>query len=187
MYITTSCEKPELAAQWLDYLYTDEGARYLWYGIEGETYEFDENNEPQFTEMVIHPAEEGVSPQQILQKYCLSWGDCWIAKHDISASHKISTAAAGGVNQELEAVGVWSEPSINLALPNRSMTLTEDESYEITNIQTTLSTMIQEYTVNYIIGADVIPFEEFQQQLVEFGLEDVGATYQAAYDRYYAR
>ena len=186
MYITTSCEDPVLAAKWLDFQYSQQGELLNWYGIEGETYEFDEEGLPQYTDIVLNPGE-GASPQTVLQGYSLCWGDSWLGKHNISASHKISTAAAGGTNQELEAVAVWSTPEVNVALPNRSITLTDEESDAITSDLTACTTMIQEYMINYIIGEDITPVEEFQESLLQYGFQKVIDTYQAAYDRYLAR
>ena len=47
--------------------------------------------------------------------------------------------------------------------------------------------MIQEYMINYIIGEDITPVEEFQESLLQYGFQKVIDTYQAAYDRYLAR
>ena len=47
--------------------------------------------------------------------------------------------------------------------------------------------MIDEYIINYITAADTTSFEDFKNNLVSFGYEDVIAAYQAAYDRYLAR
>lgn len=38
--ITDKCENPEVLLSWIDYLYTEEGARLAWMGVEGEAYEF---------------------------------------------------------------------------------------------------------------------------------------------------
>lgn len=43
LVITDECEKPEVIAAWADYLYTEEGGRLAWMGVEGETYTIDEN------------------------------------------------------------------------------------------------------------------------------------------------
>ena len=53
MFITTSCEDPVLAAKWLDFLYSKDGELLLWYGIEGESYELDEEGMPQYTDVVF--------------------------------------------------------------------------------------------------------------------------------------
>ncbi|MGI6316811.1 MAG: extracellular solute-binding protein [Christensenellales bacterium] len=184
-YITTSCKNPELAAKWLDYQYSEEGQYLNWYGIEGVTYEIGEDGTPVFTDIVFNN-DTGMSPSDFLQKYALNQGQSWLGKHDVSASWKISTAAAGGQNQELISVAIWSEPKTNIYLTD-TITLTEAEGDEANTKMTALRTMIEEYTVNYIIGQEVKPFEEFQKDLIEFGVEDVVAIYQAGYNRFLAR
>ena len=182
IYITTSCKNPELAAKWIDFQYTEIGERLNWYGIEGETYTIGEDGTPQFTDKVT----KDITPKDVLQKYTLNWGDCWLGKHNVSANWKLSSALTGGQNQELEAVNIWSEPPVNLYLTT-SISLTEEEGDEINPIMTTLTTMVQEYTINYILGSETKSFDEFRDDLSAFGLQKVLDTYQAAYDRYLER
>ena len=182
IYVTTACKNPELAAKWLDFQYTEIGERLNWYGIEGETYTIGADGTPEFTDKVL----KDVAPKDVLQKYALNWGDSWLGKHNVSANWKLSTALTGGHNQELEAVEIWSEPEVNLNL-TASISLTEAEGDEINPIITALTTMVQEYSINYILGTENKSFEEFRSDLEQFGMQKVVDTYQAAYDRYLAR
>ena len=65
--------------------------------------------------------------------------------------------------------------------------LQEAEGDEINPIITALTTMVQEYSINYILGTENKSFEEFRSDLEQFGMQKVVDTYQAAYDRYLAR
>lgn len=184
-FISTSCEDPVTAAKWIDFLYSEEGERLNWYGVEGESYELDENGDPQFTETILSP--ESGTPQDTLKEYALSQNGCWIGKHNVTSGQKLTTAMAGGVNQGLIAEELWSAPEVNLTVPIRSLTLTEDEGDETTTILTSINTMVEEYMVNYIIGADSTSYEDFRNSLIEFGYQDAIDIYQAAYDRFLAR
>lgn len=42
LVMTDKCAKPEVIAAWSDYLYTEEGGRLAWMGVEGETYTIDD-------------------------------------------------------------------------------------------------------------------------------------------------
>ncbi len=183
IFISTSCKDPVLAAKWLDFLYSEEGELLSWYGIEGDTYEM-VDGEPQFTEKVLTNPE---GPSAILERYCLDWGNCWLGKHNAVASEKISTAAAGGVNQQMEAVNIWSAPETNVSMPVRSLTPTDEEGTATNSKLTAITTLIQEHTINYIIGEDDTSFEDFKAQLLQYGYQDVIDTYQDIYDRYLAR
>ena len=185
MYITTACKNPVLAAKWLDYQYSEEGQYLNWYGIEGVTYTMGADGTPEFTDLVFNN-DTGLSTSDFLSKYALNWGNSWLGKHDVSASWKISTAQAGGQNQELESVAIWSEPEVNLYLTT-ALTLTEEEGDEANTLLTALITMINEYQINYIIGQNTLSFEEFQNQLHDFGIDRVLEIYQTAYNRYLAR
>jgi len=183
-FISATCKNPELAAMWLDYQYSTEGEYLNWYGIEGTTYTIGEDGTPQYTDFVLNNPD-GVPATDVLQRYALNQGSSYLGKHDISASWKLSAAAAGETNHELEAVAIWSSPKTNVSI-TESLTLTLEESQIHTKF-TDIQTMIDEYTVNYITGKTVKPFDEYVQDLYAFGLQDVIDTYQAAYDRYLAR
>ncbi len=186
IFITTSCKNPELAAKWLDFQYSKEGEMLNWYGIEGVTYTVDEQGVPQFTDMVLHN-EKKLPPNEVLQKYALNWGECWLGKHNTVASEKVSTAAAGGTNQQIEAVKTWSAPAVNVATPTRSWSPTDEEGSEISINLTAAATLIQEYSINYIIGQDDTSFDDFRAQLLQYGYQDVIDIYQKVYNRYLNR
>ena len=185
MFITTACKNPELAAKWMDFFYSKEGELLNWYGIEDVTYTMDENGIPQFTDFVLNNPD-GTPAKSVLEKYCLGWGECWTGKHNTLASEKIATAAAGGTNQQKEAVDIWTAADINIGVP-RGYTLTEEESSDINSKLTAVQTLIQEYEINYILGTDNTSFDEFKEKVMQYGYQDVIDTYQAAVDRFNAR
>lgn len=182
MFISTSCEDPVLAAKWLDFQYSKEGELLNWYGIEGETYELDESGEPVLTDEVLSQEV----PADYLQQYALNRGQCWLGKNNWEAAAKLNEALTGST-QQMDAVEVWSSPEVNLTVPERGWSLTDEEG-DVTNTEgTAVTTLIQEYIINYIIGADNTPYEEFKESLISYGYQNVIDAYQAAYDRYLAR
>lgn len=185
IFISTDCKNPELAAQWLDYMYTQEAEYLNWYGIEGVTYEIGEDGTPQLTDYVLNNPE-GMPPVDVLQHYALNQGTCYLGKHNISVDMKLSSALSGGINYQSEAVDIWSSPKVNVSLPE-SLTLTLEESEASTTKLNDITTMIDEYTINYITGKDVKSFEDYVKDLYAYGLQDVIDNYQAAYNRYLAR
>ena len=70
--ISTQRECPELLMQWCNYMYTDEGALLCNYGIEGESFEYDENHVPVFTDLVLNNPD--MSTTVALFMYCLDRG-----------------------------------------------------------------------------------------------------------------
>ena len=50
--VSTNCKNPEAVLHVLDYLFTDEGAVFSSYGIEGQSYELNAEGKPEFTDLV---------------------------------------------------------------------------------------------------------------------------------------
>lgn len=184
IFISTSCKDPVLAAKWLDFQYTTEAEYLNWYGIEGQTYVIGEDGTPEFTDLVLNNPD-GMPPVDVLQHYALNQGTSYLGKHNFSADLKLSSALSGGTNYQAEAVAIWSSPKTNVSVPE-CLTLTAEES-DIYSTFTDIQTYIDKYTVAYITGQDVQPFEDYVKALYKIGLQDVIDTYQAAYDRYLAR
>ena len=184
-FISTNCKNPELAAKWIDFLYTKEGELLNWYGIEGESYTM-ENGVPTFTDAMFSDPN-GLAASDVLQKYALGWGSCWIGKHNTAASEKVSTVNAGGTNQQKEAVDIWSAPKKNINFSRSTYTLTEEESDKINAKMTAVKTLIDEHMLKYIIGEDNTSFEDFKAQLLQYGYQEIIDTYQASLDRFNKR
>ncbi len=185
IYITTSCKNPELAAKWLDYQYSDEGCFLNWYGTEGESWTYGADGTPQFTELITNNPD-GLPMTEVLQYYALNQGQCWLGKHDVEAGWKISTIQGGGNNLQLEAVDIWSEPETNIYL-TESLELTDEEAVKVTQLQTALTTMVEEYMVNYILGNTNQSYTDFRSELEGYGTAELTQIYQDAYDRYLTR
>lgn len=185
IYITTACEKPELAAQWLDYWWSDEGTYLSWYGIEGETYELDEEGTPEFTELVTNNPD-GLAPSDVLYQYTFNSGS-WFGKHDVEQGWKMANIINNSEdNIQLDSTAIFSAPETNLWLTS-SLAFTDAEGVELTSLQTAVNTLIEEYMVNYINGNDSTSFDDFRETLSSYGMDRIVEIYQAAYDRYLAR
>ena len=186
IYISATCEDPVLAARWLDYQYSYEGMLLSYYGIEGVTYEFDNDGVPQYTDYVFSE-ENGLTASQILQSYTLNaGGGSWFCYQNLAAGDKVSVRTSStGTTPTAESKPIWNEPTVNIALP--SVTLTSDESDIIATYMTAIETLVQEHMVGYIIGSDSTPHEEFVESLYSYGLQECIDAYQAAYERYLAR
>ncbi len=67
--ITDKCKYPEAAVRWIDYFYTEEGARFLFLGIEGKTYEKTADGEYEFLPEIVDNIPEGSNFDQVISKY----------------------------------------------------------------------------------------------------------------------
>lgn len=69
--VSSSCENPDIAIAFINYLLSDEGAELLNFGIEGETYNKNSDGTYTLTEVVTNDPN-GRSPKEVLESY-----GCW--------------------------------------------------------------------------------------------------------------
>lgn len=146
--ITYQCKHPEAAARWVDHWYSDEGIISYFMGIEGVTYEKDENSPGglKLTDYVLNNPE-GINFEQVLAKY-VPWagganpsvatneyfkgGETWPA----------SVAAAEGLINYVPEI-LWTP---------FSRYYSAEESREMSEILTELNTYHAEWRAYFITG-----------------------------------
>ena len=178
--ISADCENPEVAMRWLDYLFTEEGALLANYGIEGDTFEFNEEGEPEFTDKILNNENGWTMTQTVASYLCPSAG--------IANWSDWTRELAGVPEKDQACYDVWSEADDTWRLPS-SVTLTQDESTERAALYADISTIVKEQTAQFISGALDIEsnWDAYISSLEASGIERAIEITQAAYDRYLAR
>ncbi len=178
--ISADCENPEVAMRWLDYLFTEEGALLANYGIEGDTFEFNEEGEPEFTDKILNNENGWTMTQTVASYLCPSAG--------IANWSDWTRELAGVPEKDQACYDVWSEADDTWRLPS-SVTLTQDESTERAALYADISTTVKEQTAQFISGALDIEsnWDAYIASLESSGIERAIEITQAAYDRYLAR
>ncbi len=180
--VTTNCKDVELAAKWLDYQYTTEAMLFNNYGLENETYTYDEaSGRYHLTEYVLNNPE-GHSASDTLKNTTIAAGpgNC-IGLYNWQ---RLEDTLAEGISEEID---VWNSDGTKMVIPN-AISMTEEEGTAYNSRYTDLSTAVDEYTVNVILGNDTTDhFDTFLQTLEQLGLEECTKYKQAAYDRYLQR
>ena len=178
--ISADCENWEVAMRWLDYLYTEEGALLANYGVEGDTFEFDENGDPVFTDKILNNENGWTMTQTVASYLCPSaaianWSD-WTRE------------LAGVPEKDQACYDVWAEADDTWRLPS-SVSLTQDESTERAALYADISTTVKEQTAQFISGALDIEsnWDAYIASLESSGIERAIEITQAAYDRYLGR
>ena len=181
--ITTSCpdEKLEIAMRVLDYAYTDEGHLYWNFGTKGVTWDYDENGEVAYTELVT---EDPDGLNNAIAKYS---GSVWSG----SCIQATKLLYLKNSEESIKANDLWFYPNEEVTakwkLPN-GITLTVEESNELDDLVSAISTYVSEKAVNYITGEESFDgFNDYVAQLDKMGLQRVLEIYQGAYDRFMAR
>lgn len=185
-------EKLAKILEWFDYLYSDEGAMLMNYGIEGDTYTLDDNDEPQFTAKITANKEgvtvdedgneqgTGLSFSEAINKYCAL---NFVFSYDWTRELQVVSDKARSAMEE-----VWFNDAAYV-LPTLSLTEAEgrvSDAYELN-----ASTYRDEFIVSYITtgsGANNQTFEQFVNTMnTTYHVSDLVEVYAAAYARFLAR
>ena len=175
--ITTGCEDPELLMQFIDYMYTDEGSLLCNYGIEGETFEYDEDGTPHFSDMINNNPDYDYRTAVYL--YVMDNGPFVVDPMRGTASY---------TQEQLDSWDAWVDADLDYShvMPAKVSTKAEDTEYN--NIMSDIETFMDEKTVKYITGE--LSFdtyeEDFVEQLKAMDVERAIELYQDAYDYFYA-
>lgn len=176
--ITTACENYELAMKWCDFWYTQDGVLLANYGIEGESFEFDEDGMPYITELVTNNPD-GLS---LMDTQFMYTTDSVCRINDITKSRSTYTEAGQAARD------VWDYNRDDANTYPSSAALTADEADEHSAIYSDINTYLQENIAQFITGAKSMDqWDAFVEELYNMGIEDCIALKQDAYDRYLAR
>ena len=172
------CEKPELACRWLDYLYSPNGWLLCNYGIEGESFEFDAEGVPHWTEAITNPGE---LPSGVVKSlYMIVQGPC------LMYSPREFDAYTDAM---IEAPDVWASNMADKTYeyPN-TITLVGEDAEEYASLISDISTYIAETGIRFITGELDLEddFESFKNKLRNMRIGRVLEIKQAAYDEYMA-
>lgn len=179
--ISTQCENVDLAVQYMDYLFSEDGYVMANYGIEGETYTV-ENGKYVFTDLILN------NPQgfdwQLCQSLYINPG--FPALTDLAVQEMTYNEA------QKAAVPTWvgAYDSSDATVPNSNwLSYTTEESEERTDVQTDIETYQEEMRLKFITGqADIdAEWDTYVATLDSMGIDILEETYQASVDRYNAK
>ena len=182
--ISTSCQNVELAAKLIDYWFSDEGRYFLTFGIEGTTYELDENGYPQYTDLILNNPD-GLSQAAAKALYLGDFGF-----HTVDHDDYIYLDT-GLTDDQTEAPDIWTATSDNsYGIPN-VVSMTVEESTENASLLSDIGTYVSTWTLQAITGDQKLteePFAEFRATLEnQLHIDQCIANKQAALDRYNLR
>lgn len=179
--ITSASKHPETAIKWLDYIYaSEEGSRYMAFGIEGLSYEM-VDGKPQFTDWTMnHP--EGLSYTDALRTLGAFPTVPWIRATEgyLSDQPKAIMERNPELKEQADRLHDYLVPAARFGLA------TVEESQETTMLQADINTYLDENLVKYVMGIQPIDWDKFNADLKSFGIERILELKQAQYDRYLA-
>lgn len=178
MSITTGCEEPELALQFMNWFYTWEGYMLTNYGEEGVCFEYNENGDPVYTDFIVNNPD-GYNVMNLRNMYT----------NPVFNNYNNSTTVFYTYGEvELSAFDIWNNNGTDeCSMP--TLNLTTDESSAYSEVASTIWTYASEQVLKWYTGEQQITDESwnaFVDQCNSLGLEDAVEIYQGAYDRMYA-
>jgi putative aldouronate transport system substrate-binding protein len=177
MSITTGCEDPEMAMEFLNWFYTFDGYVLTNYGEEGVCFEYDDSGYPVYTDFIVHNPD-GYNVMNLRNMYT----------NPVFNNYSNATAVFYTYDEiELSAFDVWNNNgSDECSMP--TLTLTTDENAEYSNIATTVYTYATEQILKWMIGEAELTDESWNtyvDQCNAMELPRCVEIYQTVYDRMY--
>lgn len=173
--ITSACENPEAAIKWIDYVYASEDGRMLYsYGIEGLSYEKDENGEIRFTDLITNN-ETYTSAFSALRSI-----GAW-PTYFINDSGEAFMKIFEGTKVEDACLAAYG----NMVDPFPEMLGTADESEIYTSLWPDLSTYLEEMFTAFVIGTESLDnFDNYVETANSMGMQEIIEIKAAQYARY---
>ncbi|THF78818.1 extracellular solute-binding protein [Cohnella fermenti] len=171
--ISPKSEHPEIAVQYLDYGFSEEGQMLYNFGIEGVSYTM-KDGYPTYTDAVM-------------SNFSQNYGQYTRATNGPTVQDKRYYEQFASLPQQTEAIQQWMKTDAdNHVIPPVSPTA--EESTEMAKIMNEVQTLVDETVIKVIIGRESIDdFDKFQQKLKSLKIDRAIEIKQAAYDRYMSR
>lgn len=181
--IATTCENIELAVSWVDYRYSPAGVFDCTWGVEGVTWEYDENGNPTQTEFIY--ANEHVPIMMFLLYATFN------TITDPGMQNIVGQYAYPGGEKGLYALEFWAGAKYDGAY-EWPKTLTTDDFNEADReaynaLSPDIVTYISENYPQFVDNSKPLSeWNTYVQDLAAMGINDVVALYQKYYDAYIA-
>jgi putative aldouronate transport system substrate-binding protein len=177
--ISADCKNVEPILELVEFLYSDEGYILTNYGVEGESFEYDENGDPQYTDLVINNPD-GLSYFFASYVYATNAASGFFPYiNDMSRTFYDFNDNQWQVYEDLKTLSdcTYNYPTFAV--------MSSDEATTYNSIESDLSTYMDSAILEFITGANDIEtnFDSYVETLYSMGLQDMVDIKQAAYDR----
>lgn len=172
--ISKDCKDTVAAIRWIDYIWaSDEGQILSHFGIEGKSFEYNEEGRPVFTEWTTNNPE-GLDMMSAVRSL-----GAFPSLFDVQTKEFMSQLMT---KESLDAC----EPLIPCMVePFPSVLATAEESDQLLMLQADMGTYTDEMIQKFVMGTEPLEkYDDFLAQLEGMGLSEVLAIKQAQYDRY---
>lgn len=174
--ITDRCKHPLAAARWMDYFYSDDGARLFFMGVEGVSYKKTKNG-VEFVDEITHP-KKGQTSGEARKPYVTYGGGGYagIVKEEYFKGVESSP-------QSIKAAKLLEPDSQSKIWP--SFTFTQDEAEKVDSLADDIEKYVDESQDKFGTGdLHLSQWDKYVDKIKQMGLDDYMDIQQSAYDRY---
>lgn len=178
--MSSQCKEPELAAQLVDWMYTEDAYFHACYGFENEAYTLNNAGEPEFTDLVYN-SPEGREAVEALAALSINY---FVWYTDPAIELELQGEAVQTMYE------VWGQQDGNDWNYPSNATMTDNEASTFSETYSDIETHLHAMTLRWICGEDEITeesFATFQREIEDMGLATCLQMKQNAYDRYTQR
>lgn len=175
--ITNENKNPAATVKWMDYFYSDEGAKLFYMGVEGETYEETADGKYEYLDKIVNNPE-GLTLNQEIGKY-LTWGGTFspgIIKEEYFAGSESSPLAIEAAEKLKPNVPeeIWA-----------GFTYTADENKVLSALGADIEKYVAEMRDKFITGdVPLSEWDDYVETIEKMGLEEYMNIQKEAYKRY---
>lgn len=174
--ITSANEHPEATMRWIDYFYGDDGAKLFFMGIEGETFEVNDDGELEYMDHITN-SKDGLTRAQEISKYLTFGGGGFPAL--------ITQDYFTGAEATEKTLDAAEKIKDQLPDPWATFLYTKEESDKLDRVGKDIEKYVEESTDKFIAGE--LPFSEWDkyvETIEKMGLDEYMQIQQEAYERY---
>ncbi len=179
--VSANCADIPLICSWLDWQWSEEGCLYTNWGVEGLTWEYDENGNRMLTDFVLHNPD-GIGSAWVMVLYA-----CDGLRQPCLNIHKRNYAYPGG-EIYLKMFDTWEVPDYSgeYDFPT-GVTYTPEQAEELATYSNDIATYISENFLGFLDGSKPLTeWDSYIAGLSGLGIETVLGIYQDAYEAYIA-
>ena len=178
--VSSSCENPDIAIAFINYLLSDEGAELLNFGIEGETYNKNSDGTYTLTEVVTNDPN-GRSPKEVLESY-----GCWINGPTMKLEAREEALLFSYPDDVRQNILDYTDETRPYATPGLMLPAqTAEESEVVSGVKGELSTYVYEMCGKFVVGTASVEtdWQSYLDGAEALGVARLQEVRQAQYDR----
>lgn len=172
--VSATCQNPETCVAWCDWWYSDEATLLSSYGIEGETFNYNDEGQPIYTDMILN--NDLGSMRAMRNVYT-----------GMSLAFRVLRIVTSGVDNGYDIIdrGTWDSNRDNAWDISSYISRTAEEGDEYSAIMSDIETYVDQQIPAFITGeSDLADWDTYVANIKNLNIDEAIAIQQAAVDRF---